>query len=98
MLTTAVGRPGLFELLDVRTCAGDPARGQRLGDELHVARRDHRLVDGNQKRSFSAPPGYGPCLISSSTRSCCTRNPWPPPTETMMSPVRIARVATSSRS
>src|SRR5262249_55009721 len=105
MLAAAIGRPLPLELLNVRPRAGDPASSQRLGDELDLAFAQPRLIDGDnfgrgpgaQKRSFPAPPGYGPCLISSSTRSSRTLKPCPPPTAISMSPTPISRVVTSSR-
>ena len=102
--STAIVRPTRFEGFDVRPGARDPTRPQRLHHRRVVGFGQQRLIHGDdrgdhaQKRSFSAPPGYGPCLTSSSTVSSRTRKPWPPATAIRMSPARSSRVATTCRS
>src|SRR6266849_10973050 len=98
MLATTVGRPARLEGVDLWPGARDPAGAQGVHHRRIVLLGQERLIDRDQKRSFSAPPGYGPCLISSKTVSSSTRKPWPPPTAIRMSPTRSSHVVTTRRS
>src|SRR5205823_8483574 len=99
MLAPAIRRPALLECLDVRSSPRDPSGPQGLHHRREVRLSQQRLINWYQNRSLVVvSPRYGPCLISSSTRSSTTRNPCPPLTAITMSPAASSRVPTSRRS